>query len=476
MQLVGHGADGALRARKVGRHRGRRAVQVVAHAGKLRSARRKRLSCLRHRARQALKARLQVVLVVVFQLVGVRLRLVELRLDIGAGRGFRVVAGSHLVRCRGQAVAQLPKRGYGRVQLRNHGIHRGAVLLVELRLDGFEHLDELLIALYLGIHVGRLVAKALRGVRLIGIHLRIYLVNGIGHLVEAVGTLCQGVGQRRNRRRQRIADGFGAAFRPRGLLLRVLHRVLRVAQKLGGASHERLRRPRQVRVRLEHIGSGAHLIGGRGYGARKLGHPPRRIGIVGHRPQRVDQPQGHIGDGLGERGVHLGGNLAGRLVGHARRHGVLLLVLVVDKLGMLGVVGVEAHHVGAEALRDDHGRIVLARTRPVDGVLLVGEHPIKLVVGAQRRLHAVSHVDLRGQQVALVSLVGIGDGHLQITRVVEHVPARDDVVPRENRRQEHQAQDDDHGYHVAEQVLDIVGEQLEHVTHGRPPSLNRPSS
>ena len=103
MQLIGHGADGALRARKVGRHRGRGAVQAVAHAGKLRSARRKGLSRLRHRARQALKARLQVILVIVLQLVGVRLRLIELRLDIGAERGFRVVAGSHLVRRRGQS-------------------------------------------------------------------------------------------------------------------------------------------------------------------------------------------------------------------------------------------------------------------------------------------------------------------------------------------------------------------------------------
>ena len=81
---------------------------------------------------------------------------------------------------------------------------------------------------------------------------------------------------------------------------------------------------------------------------------------------------------------------------------------------MLGVVGVEAHHVGAEALRDDHRRIVLARSRAVDGVLLVGEHPVKLVVGAQRRLHAVANVDLRGQQVALISLVGIGDGHVKM--------------------------------------------------------------
>ena len=94
MQLIGHGADGALaRPPRSDATEDAAPFKPSPNAGKLRSTRRKGLSRLRHRARQALKARLQVILVIVLQLVGVRLRLVELRLDIGAGRGLRVVAG-----------------------------------------------------------------------------------------------------------------------------------------------------------------------------------------------------------------------------------------------------------------------------------------------------------------------------------------------------------------------------------------------
>ena len=138
---------------------------------------------------------------------------------------------------------------------------------------------------------------------------------------------------------------------------------------------------------------------------------------------------------------------------------------------MARVARVEGEHVAAEALRDHHGGVVAPRLRAVDGVLLVGDVPIDLVVGPQGGDHLVADVDAQRDEVALVALVGVGHGHREVARVVEDVPAGDDVVPGEQRGHENEAQRDDDGHDVGLQAAQIEAEQAPDVIHDGPPPL-----
>ena len=186
--------------------------------------------------------------------------------------------------------------------------------------------------------------------------------------------------------------------------------------------------------------------------------------------QRRGHIQTHFGNGFGEHLVHHVRRLACPLVGEFRRHDVLLLVAVVDQVGMVRFIGIERHHVLAEALGDHHGGVVLARLRAIDGIVFVGKNPIHLVVRQKRGGNLLAHVHLERHQIALIAVVVVHHGNLQVARVVEHVPTGQYVVPAEDRGQKDKAQNDKPGNQIAENALHVVDEELaDHLHYLNPP-------
>ncbi len=198
---------------------------------------------------------------------------------------------------------------------------------------------------------------------------------------------------------------------------------------LGGAEH--------LRIRFQHLGSLRHLRAQRVHVVGQHSKLTLRVGGVGVLHQRAGNVQAHLGKRFRKRLVHHVRGFVGTLVGKLGCHHVLLLVAVIQQVGVLHIVGVERHHVFAEALRDNHRGIVLARACPIDGVVFVGEHPVHLPAGSQRRYHLLTHVHLQRNKVALVAFVVVHHCNLQVIGVLEHVPAGQNVVPAEDGRQEH---------------------------------------
>ena len=193
------------------------------------------------------------------------------------------------------------------------------------------------------------------------------------------------------------------------------------------------------------------------------------VGIigVGHKPLR--QAQRRIGKRLGEHLVHLHRNGIGALVGHLWRNGVLLLVGVVDDFRVLRIIGIKRHHVAAKAFGNHHRRIILARLGAIDGVFLIGEYPLDLIVRSKRRNHLLANVDFHGDQIAFIALVNARHGDFQVARIAENIPRGNHVVPRENRWQSDEAQHDDARNHVRAQALQIAHKQLPNLLHRASP-------
>ena len=296
-------------------------------------------------------------------------------------------------------------------------------------------------------------------------------VDGIGYRPEGGGAVGQRALERIRRALQSVHRGRHRVGPPRRGGQRLVQsrgglggQVGRMAREiLAGASERAVERKHPGRV-VEGIGHLAHMIGHH----RDAAVP---VVLVGEAGNRFGQRERHLGERLSEHGIHLVGHRVGSLIGDLRRDGALLLVGVVDDIGVARVARVEGEHVAAEALRDHHGGVVAPRLRAVDGVLLVGDVPVDLVVGPQGGDHLVADVDAQRDEVALVALVGVGHGHREVARVVEDVPAGDDVVPGEQRGHENEAQRDDDGHDVGLQAAQIEAEQAPDVIHDEPPPL-----
>ena len=115
-----------------------------------------------------------------------------------------------------------------------HGIHRGAVLLVELRLRWIRAHRRAAGSALSGHPRRPPDREALCAACALSVSTCAYTSSmAAGTWLKPSEHCDQRIGQGGNRRRQRIADGVRPAFRPRCLLLRVPHRVLRIAQKMG---------------------------------------------------------------------------------------------------------------------------------------------------------------------------------------------------------------------------------------------------
>lgn len=133
----------------------------------------------------------------------------------------------------------------------------------------------------------------------------------------------------------------------------------------------------------------------------------------------------------------------------------------------VAAVGVERQHVGAERLGQHDGGVVLARLGPIDRVVLIGDHPVELLVPAELGEDLLADVHPDRDQVALVPGVGAGDGDLQVLGVRERVPAGDDVEPGEQGGDDDQAEQDDARHHVLGRVTHVAGRQVQDVLHAR---------
>src|SRR5699024_1869453 len=100
----------------------------------------------------------------------------------------------------------------------------------------------------------------------------------------------------------------------------------------------------------------------------------------------------------------------------------------------------------------------------------------QLVVGPQGGEQLVAHVDAQREQLALIALVGAGDGHLQVLRVVERVPAREHVEPREQRRDHDESGHDDHRHDVRRGPAQVLAEKPPDVRHPDSPGSSSGSS
>ena len=105
-----------------------------------------------------------------------------------------------------------------------------------------------------------------------------------------------------------------------------------------------------------------------------------RVVIVQRAVHRVHHAEGHLGEGMGERFVDLFVHtLAAGRDQHGRQRG-LLLVDVDGDLARVRIAGVEGEHVLAQRFGQDDGGVVLAGLRALDGLVLVGDHPVHVVV------------------------------------------------------------------------------------------------
>ena len=233
------------------------------------------------------------------------------------------------------------------------------------------------------------------------------------------------------RRRQRIGGRAQNARKRNSAGLDVLQVLNRVAKRRG-----------QVGDKVAHL-LGAHVI-------KQAGH----------------RLKANRRDGLGKGLVDLVLNGARALFGHDLGDGVGLLVLVKLDIGVLHVSREERHHVGAKTLRDNDSRIVSARLNAVDSLIAIVEHnPVKVLVTTQSGGNVFAHVDLDGNQVAHVTLVGIDHGDLEVAGIAVRVPAAGDVKPCVEARHDDQTHHDNHADHGVRHVLDVALKQMQDVLH-----------
>ena len=133
---------------------------------------------------------------------------------------------------------------------------------------------------------------------------------------------------------------------------------------------------------------------------------------------------------------------------------------------MLHVGRKERHHVGAKRLRDNDGSVVRARLNALNRLIAVVEDdPVEVLIAAQGGGYVFAHVDLDGNQITLVALVGVDHGDLKIASVAVRIPAAGDVKPRVQARYDDQAHHDNHADHGVRHVLDVALKQMQDVLH-----------
>ena len=233
------------------------------------------------------------------------------------------------------------------------------------------------------------------------------------------------------RRRQRIGRRAQNARERRRARLNVLQVLDRIAQRRG-----------QIGDKVAHL-VGAHVI-------EQAGH---RLKADGR-------------DGLGKGLVDLALDGARALLGHDLCDGVGLLVLIELDIGVLHVGREERHHVCAKTFRDNNGSVVRARLNALNRLITVVEDdPIEVLVAAQGGGYVFAHVDLDGNQIALVALIGVDHCNLKVAGIAVGIPASGDVKPRVQAWHDDQAHHNNQADHGARHVLDIALKQVQDVFH-----------
>ena len=232
--------------------------------------------------------------------------------------------------------------------------------------------------------------------------------------------------------------------------------VLRLANQLASGIEQPLSRFQSSGVHLDDVGDAIRVLRHRVDMIGQGGDLPLHVHVIGIARDGFRDREHHLGDGLREDGVHLFRNSIGSGHRDLGRDGVLLLVRIVGDLRALGIVHVEAQHVAAEILGYHNRSVVLTAFRSVDRLLLAHDAPADLVVGTQFRDEHVTHVDAYRHEVAFVALVLVGNRNGEMSRVIEDVPARNQVVPREYGRHDDQANRDDGAHDVGEEVPQIA--------------------
>ena len=243
-----------------------------------------------------------------------------------------------------------------------------------------------------------------------------------------------------------------------------------VAHQAAGAAQNALSGARQVAIQPQHTYYLIHTVCHYVHMVCQQGNTTLHIGIIHILAHTLGNTQGNIGDRFGKHLVHLSRYAIGTLIGNLGRNGVLLFVGVINKRRLLGAFLVEGKHGAAKAFGNNHCRVVAARARTVNSVVLSGKHPVNLVVCTQGGNHAFAHVHLQREQVAFVAFVHAGHGHRKVARFVEYIPARKHVVPGEQRRHQRQANGNNYRNHIGEQAAHFHAEQGKHATHGVLPS------
>ena len=285
--------------------------------------------------------------------------------------------------------------------------------------------------------------------------------NALVALGGCGNSLRKGICRRRERTRD-VGDARAAVLRDVADLRRL---VACLPEQRARLRDKRLRRVDELGIHAQHRRRTRHLPRHAVHMVGKRPHRAGEIGVLGVLRKRRDDGERHIGKRFQEHLIHLVRHLIGTLVGDLRRDGILLLVGVVDDVRVLDLVGIERHHVAAEALGNHHGGVVAPGLRAVDRVFFGRERPVELVVRSKCAHHLVADVDLKRNKVTLVALVGVRHGDGEVAGVAERVPARNDVVPREDRGQEHEPDHDDHRNRIVEQVLHVGFEDAPDIPH-----------
>src|SRR5699024_9336966 len=227
---------------------------------------------------------------------------------------------------------------------------------------------------------------------------------------------------------------------------------------------------------LGRVGAGTQLRRDSPDAGLHPGQQRLRVGVVQIFRERGDDVQPGLAEGRGEGLVDLRGHAGRTLFGDGGRERVHLLVVVVLDPHTVRVPGVERHHLRAELRRQHDRGVVLVRPGALEGVLRRGDLPVQLVVGPQGGEQLVAHIDAQREQLALIALVGAGDGHLQVLRDVERVPAREHVEPREQRRDHDASGHDDNRPDVRRGPAQVLAEKPPDVRHPDSPRSSSGSS
>ena len=153
-----------------------------------------------------------------------------------------------------------------------------------------------------------------------------------------------------------------------------------------------------------------------------------------------------------------------------RTQTVLLLVDVVGQRGAVRIRREEGHHLAREILRNHDRRVVLTGASLLNCLRFTINNPVEILIRAQRGNNLITNIDLQGHQIRLIPLVAIGNCDPKILRIRERIPRGRNVEPRENRRENNQPQDNDHGDDRAVSAMEIGPENSPHGFHFSLPS------